>query len=64
MTTRTRSAAPMFVVAAVSIVIAVAAGVGWLGQPLRMVHLLTIVGLSMSAGVAWAQAIARARLGP
>jgi hypothetical protein len=49
------------VVAGLSLVIAVATGVGWLGQPLRLVHLLTIIGLSMTAGVLWMQAVGRAR---
>lgn len=61
MTTRTRSAIPAFVVAGLSLVIAVATGVGWLGQPLRLVHLLTIIGLIMTAGVLWMQAVGRAR---
>jgi hypothetical protein len=63
MTPRSRSAVPQFALAAVSILMAVITGVAWLGQPLRMVHLLTIVGLSMAAGVTWAQAIWRVRHG-
>ena len=45
MATSTRSI-PAFVVAGLSLVLAVATGVAWLGQPLRLVHLLTIIGLS------------------
>jgi hypothetical protein len=61
MTTSTRSVVREFVLAGLSIVLAVAAGVAWLGQPLRMVQLLTIIGLSMTAGVSWARAIWLAR---
>lgn len=61
MTTRRQSAVPQFAIAILSIVSAVFSGVAWLGQPLRMVNLLTLVGLSMVAGVTWAQAIGRAR---
>jgi len=42
-------------------VLAVATGVAWLGQPLRLVHLLTIIGLGMITGVSWMQAVLRAR---
>lgn len=59
MTTATRSAVPTFVLAAISLVLAVVTGIDWLGKPLRMVNLLTIIGLSMVAGVAWAQAVWR-----
>jgi len=38
-----------------------ATGVEWLGQPLRMAHLLTVIGFSMTAGVSWSQAVWRAR---
>lgn len=55
-----RSAVPTFAVAGLS-VLAVVAGVARLGHPLHLVQLLTIIGLSMTAGVAWAQAISRAR---
>ena len=61
MTIRTRSVVREFVVAGISIVLAVAAGMAWLGQPLRMVQLLTIIGLSMTAGVSWARAMWVAR---
>jgi hypothetical protein len=62
MTTRTRSTIFAFVIAAISIVIAVVTGVAWLGKPLRMVNLVTIIGLSMTAGVSWARAVWRVRL--
>ena len=55
----TRSAVPTFVLAAISLVLAVVTGIDWLGKPLRMVNLLTIIGLSMIAGVTWAQAVMR-----
>jgi hypothetical protein len=57
----TRSAIPAFVLAGLSLVLAVATGIEWLGKPLRLVHLLTIIGLSMTAGVSWMQAVWRAR---
>ena len=61
MTTKTRSALPAFVLAGLSLMLAVVAGVEWLGKPLRMVNLLTIIGLGMAAGVSWTQAVWRAR---
>jgi hypothetical protein len=61
MTTNFRSAVPTLVLAGLSLLLAVVAGVEWLGQPLRVVHLLTIIGLSMTAGVSWMQAVGRAR---
>jgi hypothetical protein len=60
-TTSTRSALPAFLLAALSLLAAVVAGVEWLGKPLRAVHLVMLVGLSMTAGVSWAQAVARRR---
>lgn len=50
-----------FLPACIAIVIAVATGIAWLGQPLRLVQLVTLVGVSMVAGVSWAQAISRLR---
>jgi hypothetical protein len=61
MSTSTRSAIPAFVLAGLSLMLAVATGIEWLGKPLRLVHLLTILGLSMTAGVSWMQAVSRAR---
>ena len=61
MTTKIRSSIPAFVLAGLSLLLAVVAGVEWLGQPLRMVNLLTIIGLAMTAGVSWMQAVWRAR---
>jgi hypothetical protein len=60
MTTKSRTVIA-FVPALLAIVVAVATGIAWLGQPLRMVQLLTIIGLSMTAGVAWARAVWRVR---
>jgi hypothetical protein len=61
MTTTSRSTIPAFVVAGISLVVAVATGLAWLGKPLRMVNLVTIIALSATAGVSWAQAVWRAR---
>jgi hypothetical protein len=59
MTTGPRSSIPAFVLAGLSLVLAVVAGVAWLGKPFRMVNLVTIIGLSMTAGVSWSQAVRR-----
>lgn len=59
MTTATRSAVLSFVLAAIALVLAVVTGIDLLGKPLRMVNLLKIIGLSMFAGVTWAQAVLR-----
>jgi hypothetical protein len=61
MTTSIRSAIPALLLAGLSLVLAVATGIEWLGKPLRLVHLLTIIGLSMTAGVYWTRAVWRAR---
>jgi hypothetical protein len=61
MKTRTQSVIPAFALAALSILIAVFTGVEWLGQPLRMVQLLTLVGSSVGAGVSLALAVVRMR---
>ena len=50
-----------FVIAGLSLLFAVVTGVQWLGQPLRLVHLVTISGLSMLTGVLWMQAVVSAR---
>jgi hypothetical protein len=57
MTTSIRSAIPALVFAGLSLLLAVATGVEWLGKPLKLVHLLTIIGLSMTAGVSWMRAV-------
>ena len=59
MTTGTRSVVLAFVLAAISLVLAVVTGIDWLGKPLRMVNLLKIMWLSMFAGVTWVQAVLR-----
>jgi hypothetical protein len=59
MTTGPRSHIPGFVVAGISLVLAVVTGVDLLGQPLRLVNLVTIIGLSAAAGVAFSQAVWR-----
>jgi hypothetical protein len=61
MTNPTRSSTPAFVVAAISLVLAFVTGLDWIGKPLRMVNLVTIIGLSMTAGVSWMQAVMRRR---
>jgi len=51
----------MFLAAVVSIVVALATGAAWIGQPFRAVQLVTLVGLSMTAGVSLMQAFMRMR---
>ena len=55
----TKSPKPQFLAAALSLLIAVATGASWVGAPFRWVELLTLLGLGMTAGVSWAQGIAR-----
>jgi hypothetical protein len=50
-----------FLIAGLSLLFAVVRGVQWLGQPFRLVHLVTIIGLSMLTGVLWTQAMMSAR---
>lgn len=59
MTPRKPSAIPAFVIAGISLVLAVVTGVQWLGKPLRLVNLVSIIGISMFAGVSWMQAMSR-----
>ena len=59
MATTTGSRTLRFVLAGLSLSFAVVTGVQWLGQPLRLVHLVTIIGLSMLTGVLWMQAAMR-----
>jgi hypothetical protein len=61
MTTKVPSAKAAFLVTAISLLIAVATGASWIGRPFRAVQLVLILGLGMTAGVSWAQAIARHR---
>jgi hypothetical protein len=61
MTNATRSALPVFMAAIIAIVVALATGAAWIGQPFRAVQLVTLVGLGMTAGVLWTQAITRWR---
>ena len=46
-----------FLLAGIFLVLAVVTGIDWLGKPLRMVNLLKIIGLSMTAGVTWTHAV-------
>jgi len=61
MTTNSRSALPTFLVAGISLLIAVTTGLEWVGKPFRLVHLVTIIGMGMFTGVLWMQAIFRVR---
>ena len=61
MKTNSRSALQAFLVAGVSLLVAVTTGLAWLGKPFRLVQLVTIIGLSMITGVSWMQAVFRAR---
>jgi hypothetical protein len=61
MPTTPRSTIAAFAIAGISLVVAVVSGLAFLGKPLRLVNLLTIIGLSATAGVSWAQAVWRAR---
>jgi hypothetical protein len=63
MTATARTVVSAFVPPLLAIMIAVVTGIAWLGKPLHMVQLLTIIGLSMTAGVAWARAVWRVREG-
>ena len=58
-----RSAVPAFIVTASSLMIALATGTAWIGRPLRLVQLFTLLGLGMMTGVSWAQAVSRIRQG-
>ena len=63
MTTNTRSAIRLLVITAMSLIVAVATGVGWLGHPFRLVELVTLIGLSMTAGSSWTLAVWQLRHG-
>jgi hypothetical protein len=54
MTPESRSTVAVFAVAGISVILAVTTGVGSFGKPLRLVQLVTIVGLSMTAGASCA----------
>jgi hypothetical protein len=53
----------MFLAAAISVVVALATGAAWIGQPFRAVQLVTLVGLGVTSGVSLAQAVMRVRQG-
>lgn len=61
MTTPRRTVIARFFLAGLSLLIAVATGIDWIGRPFRAVELLTLVGLGALAGVSWMQAVAGAR---
>jgi hypothetical protein len=56
-----RTVLVVFLPAVIALVIAAATGIAWLGKPLRLVQLVTLIGLSMAAGVAWGRAVWRLR---
>ena len=58
-----RSSTREFVIAGLAIVIAVFTGVDWLGKPLRLVQVVTLVGAGMVAGTALTRALALRRRG-
>ncbi len=58
---RLKSPAREAVLAALSTIIALLAGIEWLGEKLRVVHVLTLVLLGMSAGMAAARAVSEAK---
>ena len=61
MTSNSRSALPAFVVAGISLLLAVTTGLEWIGKPFRLVQLVTIIGMGVFTGVFWMQAVLRAR---
>jgi len=61
---RHRSARRDFVIAVLAIVIAVVTGVDWIGQPLHLVHILTLVAAGMVAGAGITRALTHWRQGP
>jgi hypothetical protein len=61
MTPRTPSAIPVFVIAGILLVLAVVTGIDLLGKPLRLVNVIKIIGMSMTAGVLFMQAVLQAR---
>jgi hypothetical protein len=58
---RTRSPKRELLLAILTTLIAVAYGVELLGTTLRVIHIVTIVPLSIAAGISWARAAARLR---
>ncbi len=60
---RYRSAGREFVIAVLAIVIAVVTGVDWIGKPLHLVHVLTLVAAGMVAGAGLSRALTRWRQG-
>ena len=61
MATNFRSVLPAFLLAGLSLLIAVTKGLEWVGKPFRLVQLVTIIGLGMLTGVLWMQAVFRAK---
>ena len=58
---RQRSVGREFLIAGLATVIAVVTGVDWIGKPLHLVHVLTLVVAGMVAGAGLARALARLR---
>lgn len=63
MTTPQRSTKVGFLIFGLSLLVAVATGANWIGQPFRAVQLVMLLGLGMTAGVSWMQATAHWRKG-
>lgn len=57
MPTGNRSTILGFVLAGICLVLAVVTGMDLLGQPLRLVNLVKIIGMSATAGVLFSQAM-------
>jgi len=49
------------VIAGILLVLAVVTGIDLLGKPLRLVNVIKIIGMSMTAGVLFMQAVLQAR---
>ncbi len=51
----------MFFLFAASLAIALITGIEWIGQPLRLVQVITLVAVGMAAGVSLTQAVVTLR---
>jgi hypothetical protein len=58
---KTKSIAREFALASVGTLIALVTGISWIGEPLRLFPVLTLVALGMAAGASLTQAIMRWR---
>jgi catechol 2,3-dioxygenase-like lactoylglutathione lyase family enzyme len=57
-----RSKIPGFVLPGISLLLAAVTGAQWIGQPFRAVNMVTLIGMSMFAGVTLVQAVIHARI--